>query len=204
MARHSIIEKLERELRGPIASERQIVYLLVEIRKLIELNQGGANYRSLKFSCDWVAHPVLKGPEAQNVVRQFDQYQEMIEEMHSATHGQRLTVSMDFMSGLSEILRLSKFRRELGEYLRRQGLDSSISDDDQKWTGFLAHYVKVIEDCPLKCIGQNLKYADEVVLRVVDVKKRESTANARDYQLVIEWSWISKITRIVSVSQQFY
>lgn len=44
MARHAIIEKLDRELQEPMTSERQVVYLLVEIRKLIELNQDGANY----------------------------------------------------------------------------------------------------------------------------------------------------------------
>ena len=42
----------------------------------------------------WVAHPVLKGPEAQNIVRQFDKYQELTEAMKNAAHGQQLTVDV--------------------------------------------------------------------------------------------------------------
>ena len=46
-------------------------------------------------------------------------------------------------------------------------------------------------------------YVDEVVLRVIDIKP-ELAANSSGYQLVIEWSWVSKITGIPSVNQQFY
>ena len=54
----------------------------------------GDSHITLKFYCDWVAHPVLKGPEAQNIVRQFDKYQELTEAMKNAAHGQQLTVDV--------------------------------------------------------------------------------------------------------------
>jgi hypothetical protein len=198
-----IIEKLAWELQEIITSERQVVYLLVEVRKLIEINQDGARYKTLKFCCDWVAHPVLQGAEAQNIVRQFDKSQELIEAMQNAADGQRLTVDMSFLEALDEIQRLSRFRSELGAYLQLQGLDSSIADDDKKWVNFLTYYAGVIEDCPLKCVSQGLKYVDEVVLRVIDIKP-ELAANSSGYQLVIEWSCVSKITGIPSVNQRFY
>ncbi len=47
MARHAIIEKLDRELREPIATERQVVYILVEIRKLMERNNDTEKYFGL-------------------------------------------------------------------------------------------------------------------------------------------------------------
>src|SRR5262249_29206470 len=130
-------------------------------------------------------------------------WQALIEAMHNAAPGQQVTVDMSFLGTLDEILRLSRFRSELSAYLKLQGLDSSIVDDDQKWTNFLTYYASVIEDCPLKCVSKGLQYADEVVLKVIDVRPELAT-NTSGYHLVIEWSWISKITGIPSVNQQFY
>src|SRR6266498_3959033 len=136
MAHDAIIEKLERELQEPITSESQVVYLLVEIRKLIELNKDVANYRTLKFCCDWVAHPVLEGSEARSIVRQLDKYQEVIEEMNNAADGEALTADMSFLDALDGVLRLSRFRSELGAYLGLRGLSSSIADCDKEWANF--------------------------------------------------------------------
>ena len=36
--RHAIVDKLNKELIDPISSERQVVYILAEVRKLIEAN----------------------------------------------------------------------------------------------------------------------------------------------------------------------
>jgi hypothetical protein len=55
-----------------------VVYIMVELRKLIELNRDGANYPAHKLHCDWVAHPLLQGPAAQEIVRLFDQYQKWL------------------------------------------------------------------------------------------------------------------------------
>lgn len=73
-----IIAKLAKELKEPISSEPQVVYLMVELRKLIELNGDGANYPALKFHCDWIVHPILQGQAAQEVVRLFDHYQRVM------------------------------------------------------------------------------------------------------------------------------
>jgi hypothetical protein len=43
MARPALIEKLDRELREPIETERQVVYILVELRKLMERNSDARN-----------------------------------------------------------------------------------------------------------------------------------------------------------------
>jgi hypothetical protein len=75
-----IIAKLAKELKEPVSSEPQVVYLMVELRKLIELNGDSANYPALKFHCDWIAHPILQGQAAQEVVRLFDHYQRVMEE----------------------------------------------------------------------------------------------------------------------------
>ena len=78
--RPDILTKLAAEFRHPIVSERQVVYIMVQLRKLIELNGDGGQYKALKFHCDWVAHPLLNGPQAQEIVRMFDCNQKLADD----------------------------------------------------------------------------------------------------------------------------
>jgi hypothetical protein len=124
-----ILTKLAAELHEPIGSERQVVYIMVELRKLIELNGDGAQYKALKLHCDWVAHPRLAGTQAQEIVRLFNRYQELTDRA-SAAQGQP---DMSFVGRLGPVLTMSNFRNELNTYLRSQGLDPSIPNEDDKW-----------------------------------------------------------------------
>jgi hypothetical protein len=63
MARHAIIEKLDIELSQQITSERQVVYILVEIRKLMERNNDTEKCFALNFYCDWAMHTKLDASE---------------------------------------------------------------------------------------------------------------------------------------------
>src|SRR5437879_2559527 len=58
MAQPEILKKLERELSLPIRSERQVVYVLAEIRKYIEHEAAGRNSHLivLNFFCNWALH----------------------------------------------------------------------------------------------------------------------------------------------------
>jgi hypothetical protein len=191
----NILAKLTEELRQPVTSERQVVYTLVELRKLMELEDGRKYpaYPALKFHCDWVAHPILKGTFAQNIVRLADAYQEWLDA------GQNIVSTM-FMAELGPTLTMTNFRNELNQYLRAQGLDPGIPNDDGNWASFLTYYARVIEDCPLRCVSQGLKHVDEVVLNVLD----GSLAASEGLRLAIEWSWKSKLNGEPYRNRQLY
>jgi hypothetical protein len=70
-----IIDKLTGEFDERITSERQVVYILVELRKLLERNSTLKNYSTLKLCADWAAHPRLSRGPAQEIVRLFDEYE---------------------------------------------------------------------------------------------------------------------------------
>ncbi len=179
-----------------------IAKLAEELKEPIHSNKDGANYPALKFHCDWVAHPILQGQSAQNIVRLFDNYQKIIDEMSAAKDGKTLTADMSFMAELGPTLTMTNFRNEFNTYLRSQGLDPSIPNDNDKWANFLTYYARVIEDCPLRCVSQGLRYTDEVTLKVIPVKS-EIAAGA-GFRLAIEWSWVSKVTGRETKNQQFY
>jgi hypothetical protein len=194
----AILTKLAVELQEPISTERQVVYIMVELRKLMELNKDGAQYPALKFHCDWVAHPLLTGPQAQEIVKLFDRSQELDD---NATLAQ-CQPDMSFMARLGPVLTMTNFRNQLNVYLRSQGLDASIPNEDEQWATFLTYYAGVIEDCPLRCEGRNLRYVEEVSLRVLDVLPPRAVSGG--FQLAIEWNWKSKVTGKEHTNPQLY
>ncbi len=58
--KNGVIEKLNAHISGGLHSEADVVYVMVEIRKLLEhLRIKGRDYSVLAFYCDWVLHTSL-------------------------------------------------------------------------------------------------------------------------------------------------
>lgn len=170
---------------------------------MIELNGDGQNFFALKFYCDWAVHAVLDKKGAQIIVKCFDMLQRFLDDMHASKTGDTLLpLDKTVLYDLEETVKLSNFRKQLGDYLELHHLDSSIVASNRRWVNFLTHYTKVIEDCPLRCFGKGLKYADEVVITVVHSKL--SPITEADIQLVIQWRWVSKRTGILQLRQSFF
>lgn len=72
-----IVSKITHELDQPIHSERQVIYILVELRKLLESKglDRDIRYRALIFCCDWAVHPKLDRESARAITSLFDQYE---------------------------------------------------------------------------------------------------------------------------------
>ena len=207
--KHDIIRKLEKVLAVPITSEPQVVYFLVEIRKLLEHKhrerktaglRKDETYATLEFCCDWAVHPVMDWENGKRIVRRFNQYQELLEQIRTAKDGEPVNTNLSFLTEFGSTIRLSKFREQLGAFLSSNGLDTSVANDNAKWADFLALYAEVIKDCPLKCSDEELKFTDEVTLTVLDVQ----ASTSGEYRVVLEWRWVSKITGMETVNQQFY
>ena len=102
-----IIEKLRDELREHIHSERQVVYILAELRKLLELESlarieagspSDTSYFALQFYCDWAVHVRLDYSGAQRIVERFNQYQKFVDDL--ASRGEEVTADPDFLQEL--------------------------------------------------------------------------------------------------------
>ena len=74
MARHSIVEKLQKELEEEVTTERHVVYILAEVRKLLEV-RGRADdnkFKALHFYCSWALHTKMKREGAARILERFD------------------------------------------------------------------------------------------------------------------------------------
>jgi hypothetical protein len=202
-----IKRKIAQAVERRIASEEQVVYILVQVRKILDADPPPGDYYALKFYCDWAVHAMLDQKGAQTIVRRFDAQQRLMDDMFIAKHGDVLTPTpQELMEELVKTLQLSKFRTQLESFLDASGIDSSLTRDKSRWTEFLIQYTGVIEDCPLRCLADPpLERIDEVSVTVVHTPERPVVpGRTYDFELVIQWNWKSKITNQQYANQQFF
>jgi hypothetical protein len=71
--RTEIVEKLRAELTKAIETEAQAVYLLVEVRKLIEHSEHRERYLSVLFFCEWALHVKMGRQSAFLLLKEIDE-----------------------------------------------------------------------------------------------------------------------------------
>jgi hypothetical protein len=150
-----ILAKIRTELERGIKSESQAVYLLVEIRKLLDRDrQGTQPYNSLRLYADWVVHVCLEGKQAQEIVKKADAF---FLKLTKGTHSDKERIEF------ARISEFETFRDEINQFLHAKHIPPF---SDSGWSSFLRAFLNVIEDCPLICRTRNsgLKGVDEVVL----------------------------------------
>jgi inhibitor of KinA sporulation pathway (predicted exonuclease) len=150
-----LIKKLSLELREPITHERQVVYILVLVRKMLDrLGETTPDeYLSLRLYCDWVVHLNLYFRQARTIVRDVDAlYPKLVAETEADDR-------TEFLGRYT----FKQLRQELNAFLTANDLSPF---DDAAWKTFAPHLMGVIADCPLTCRSPNspVTEVDEVVL----------------------------------------
>lgn len=150
MTKSAIVAKLKILLAKGITSEADALYLMVEIRKLLEQQQAKKQYEYLTFHCDWALHATLEGTTAQKILKLFD----------AANIHLKTGVELHDLPGLlkMEIDRISKmryFEEQLDKFLCANGLPSLEMTRSDGWIHFVHFYAKIVEDCPLVMTAKN-------------------------------------------------
>lgn len=154
----------------------QVVYILVELRKLLEHNAQKDAYPVLNFYGNWVVHTKLShSPVADRIVRLLDEVMN-----RKATETIELAVEDEAVAYLEE----RRLRAEMSACLRASGLPTDLCDDDKRWYGFRKSLAGVIEDAPLELLpSKNIKPTHFIERVVV---KNKSTEDG----LYVEWQFI--------------
>jgi hypothetical protein len=190
-----IVSKLNHELGEPITSERQVVYILVELRKLLELKETLDDYWTLKLCCDWAVHPLLDRATAQVIVSRFDDYE-------AKYRRDNVGVSQADMPDLVNFVEHRAFREELIASCQRYEITATAFTDDDSWRSFLVHYTEVIRDCPFEAKSDRTTYVTRVTAHAVT---REMTAVIMpNKQFGIQWTWFRKDIEVPNVVMSFF
>jgi hypothetical protein len=150
MVKSAIIAKLEALLAKGIITEADALYLMVEVRKLLEQQQAKKQYEYLTFHCDWALHASLEGTTAQQILKLFD-----AANIHLKTGLELHDLPGPLKLEIDRISKMRYFEEQLENFLTANGLPTLERTRSDGWIHFLHLYAKIVEDCPLVMTTKN-------------------------------------------------
>jgi len=152
MAREEIIEKLNSFSinHNTFTEECYIVYLMVEIRKVIDREKSNTTYPLLKFYSDWVVHT-----EKDYITLEI---QQMMEEMYKTAEAEiKNPMLIKEGSPIMQFAYMDGLGKEMKLFLEDHGIGSFLAEEKDKWIEFVKFLVKVLENQPIITPTQNIK-----------------------------------------------
>lgn len=192
MARDAIIEKVNRELTKDITSEVQVVYIMAEIRKLLERDRTKPAYPSLNFYCNWALHTRLSNSDvADKVVGAFDRAAQFDAQVNSVAAGQTVpNLDWTLLEQLNATIELEAFYIELKAFAQAYGISGKLLTDDVEWLTFMSHYAGVIEDSPLVYRASNLQFVNQVVAKKINIPDGNKVLDDGTHLVfALQWEW---------------
>src|SRR5580698_9649235 len=151
--RDELIRKIQDVLDRRITNEKQVVYLLVEIRKLMDRDKY--NDPVLRTFSNWVVHTSLESRREGStfILTEFDRHFIDLYE-----HGQK--------SPHLKHISLVAFQHSLVNFFTHFGLNAKFVGDLVAWKKFAHLYCSIVSECPItfKASKSKLKYIKQVVL----------------------------------------
>jgi hypothetical protein len=144
-----IIRKLQDALSETFEKDSDVLYVMVQVRKLLELDglDKALEYESLNFYCDWVTHPVMDRSTAKKMLSLFQGQNEIDFEKFKARTPEMAKLTFEASQRELNFLSFQSLREQLNTYLNQKGLDR-IGED--KWTDFENILLAILIDTPLR------------------------------------------------------
>lgn len=131
---NQIVEKLIRHLNEsvPFKFEKDVMYFLVEVRKIIDLEDLQIKYSVLYFYCNWIVHPVI---DKDSNIRRILPILESIEKANR-------------FAGISRLYSMDNLRTELSKFLYQKSL-CDFTQDSEKWRSFIIELRNILIEQPI-------------------------------------------------------
>ena len=147
-----LITKIQHVLDRPIRNEMQVVYLLVELRKLMDRERYDDGV--LRTFANWVVHTDLNRSGIE-ILTDFDR--------HLARSFEKNRTGV-----YPEHLGLHQFRASLIHCFEHFGLSATCVYEPKEWERFCQYYFFVVSECPIRFSNKMspvpLKYVKTVEL----------------------------------------
>lgn len=145
MSKDLIVSKLRLELGQEFVSERQVLYVLAETRKILEVTRSEEEYPNLRFFCDWALHTRMSRKNAQLVLRNFD-------EAHSLARSgvKQDDLPADLLARIHDTMLGKTFRMEFELFLVEHELPTNLTSVAVQWVIFMGLYTEIIQEAVLE------------------------------------------------------
>jgi len=178
-----IVSKLRQHLSKPIDSECGVVYLMAELRKLLQRDDKDHKNGILWMYCHWALHVDLTNP---GTTREFlttvDRWVTNTVAYLEPTGPWKF---MEEVYVFHDFLYLSTLRSELKKFLEQYDIPTTLCNNDGQWFRFIAEYGGVIEDGTL---SMNADKSDEIgAVKKVTFKKGRVLTDENHVNFAIRW-----------------
>jgi hypothetical protein len=162
-----IIGKLRDHLAGPVDTECAVVYLLAEVRKILEREKPDPKPFALWMHCHWALHVNLtKTLTTEAFLHRVDDF--VTATVHGLTPNGPYTM-IDSHDLFREFVYLDTFRAQLREFFETSKLPVELCVNDSKWFKFLEKYALVVQDGELSSQSDKndgLNAVDKVTFKI--------------------------------------
>jgi hypothetical protein len=158
---NNIIEKIRPYLSRPLQSECEVVYVMAEIRKVLEQHDasGLPRLNVLNLFCNWALH-TASYKDSTNIKVYFSAY-----DLKSDMTPEEFLDSRFF----KEIMNLAIMKKELGEFLNIHRLPDVLLKCEQ-WSNFVDLYTGVVSEVPMRYTKNDLlpDEIEDIMLMKID------------------------------------
>ena len=139
-----IVRKLRDHLEDGVDTECKVVYLLAEIRKILEQDRPDPKPFALWMYCHWALHVNLSYASATlQLLERIDMH------VSHTVAGLTEVGTFDIFDEerlFRELIYFTAFREQLRQFLINHLLPTDICDNAARWSDFVAVYAQVIKD----------------------------------------------------------
>lgn len=179
-----IVSKLRSHLGTTLTSECGVVYLLAEVRKLLERDDPKRRHGALWMYCHWGLHVDLSYPDTtEDLLKRIDVWVSNTVAYLIPTGPRKF---MQEYHLFKDFIYLETFRIQLRKFLECYDLPTDLCTTDERWFGFLSAYGGVIEDGSLTCVNRKQENELYVVNKVTFTKGAE-LSDKHHVNFVIRW-----------------
>jgi len=190
-----IVGKLTTLLSEPVDSECKVVYLLAEVRKLLERDDPEHKMGSLWMYCHWALHVDLESvTTTKGFLERVDLWVANTV-AYLTPYGQ--WSFKDEWTLFKDFIYLDTFRHQLRVFLAAYKLPTTLCSANEQWNRFIQEYGGVIEDGTLAAVGK--KSTLQAVEKVTFEKGKDLTAE-HHVPFVIQWTIQLKDGRTLKTS----
>lgn len=180
-----IISKLRDHLDNSIDTECELVYLLAQIRKLLEREDPqhqNTAYTALWMCCHWAVHPDLA---SQQTTGDFlDKVDRWVSNTVAYLQPRGTWSVVEEHRLFQDFIFLDTIRQQLKAFLKSRNLPIQICEEQERWYDFLNAYGGVIEDGTL---ALKAKSSPLSAVKQVTFKKGEELTDEHHVPYVIQW-----------------
>lgn len=187
----AIVEKIKTHLAGGVRTESRVVYLLAEVRKLLDADEKAnpgqpRTLPALWMFCHWALHVDLSNPGTTSSFMSDVEAYVISQNITGLPKPDGTFSFIDQHKFSQELQRLTNFRAQLKEFLRSKNLSTRLCDNKRSWSAFLTAYAGVIEDGSLSIRTKESNNPLKVVKKVTFTKGRALSSNY-DLPFTIQW-----------------